>query len=95
MNHDDGIQGSNYFGGEPIRTVAEERVGIFKNGKTAGKDEVTGEMVKGGGDKMVAWVWRLCNIAFEKVRCLKMEIAVIVPLYKGKGEKTGYGAQNK
>ena len=25
-------------------------MGKFKNGKVAGKDEVTGEMIKGGGD---------------------------------------------
>ena len=30
-----------------------------------GKDEVTGEMVKGGGDIVVDWIWRLCNMAFE------------------------------
>ena len=22
-------------------------------------------MIKGGGDKVVDWIWRLCNIAFE------------------------------
>ena len=37
------------------------RVGKLKNGK----DEITGEMLKGGGDRVVDWIWRLCNIAFE------------------------------
>ena len=37
----------------------------FKNGKAAGKDEKTGEMIKGGGDRAVDWIWRLCNMAFE------------------------------
>ena len=54
-----------------------------------GKDKITGEMIKGGGDKVVHWIWRLCNMAFksgvmpEDFRC-----TVIVPLYKGKGERT-------
>ena len=55
-------------------TILEERagraevavkVGKLKNGKEAGMDEITGEMVKGGGDKLVGWIWRLCNMTFE------------------------------
>ena len=42
-------------------------MGKFKNGNAAGKDEVTGEMIKGVGD-MVDCIWRLCNIVF--VMCL-------------------------
>ena len=38
------------------------RVGKFKNGKAAGKDEITGEMIKGGGDKEVDCIWRLCIV---------------------------------
>ena len=38
--------------GEPVR------VGKLKN-------EVTGEMIKGGFDRVVDWIWALCNIAFE------------------------------
>ena len=46
-----GVQRGNYFGGEPIRrTKVEVRVGKLKNGKAVGKDEVTGEMIKGGND---------------------------------------------
>ena len=41
------------------------RVGKLKNGKAAGKDEITGEMIKGGGDTVVDWIWRLCNMTFE------------------------------
>ena len=40
-------------------------VGKLKNGKAAGRDEVTGEMVKGGGDTVVDWIRRLCNMGFE------------------------------
>ena len=62
----DGIQRGNYFGGEPIRRAEiEVRVGKLKNGKATGKDEITGEMIKDGGDRVVDWIWRLCNMAFE------------------------------
>ena len=40
------------------------RVGKLKNGKAAVKDEITREMIKGGGDRVVHWIWRLCNISF-------------------------------
>ena len=29
------------------------------------EDEVTEEMVKGEGDVVVDWIWKLCNMAFE------------------------------
>ena len=38
----------------------------FRNGKVAGKDEVAGEMVKGGIEMVVNWIWRLCNVVFER-----------------------------
>ena len=50
-----------YFGEEPIRRMeVEVRVGKLKNGKSAGKDDVTGEM-----KKVVDWIWSLCNMAFK------------------------------
>ena len=58
-----GIQRGNYFRGELIRkTEVEVTVGKLKNGKTANKDKVTGEMVKGGGDMGLDWIWRLCSM---------------------------------
>ena len=41
------------------------RVRKLKNGKAASKDEITGEMIKSGGDKVVDWIWKLCKMAFE------------------------------
>ena len=84
----DRVRRGNYFGGEPIRIIdVEERVKKLKNGKVAGKDEVTKEMVKGGGDGVVEWIWKLCNMAFQSdVVPEDMRFAVIVPLYKSKGE---------
>ena len=35
------------------------RVRKLKNGKAASYNDATGEMVKGGGDMMVDWIWRL------------------------------------
>ena len=56
-------------------------MGRLKNGKAACKDEVTGEM---------DWIWRLWNMAFESgVVPEDWRSAVIIPLYKGKGERTG------
>ena len=65
-------------------------MGKLKNGKDAGKDEITGEMIKGGGDRVVVWIWRLCNnMIFENgVVPADWRSAVIVPLYKGKGERS-------
>ena len=30
-----------------------------------GKDEITGEIIKVGGDRVVDWIQRLCKIASE------------------------------
>ena len=86
----DGIRQGNYFGGEPTgRAEVEVRVGKLKNGKGAGKDEIAGEMIKGGGKRVVEWIWKLCNMAFESGFVPDdWRSAVIVPLYKGKGERT-------
>ena len=54
----------NYFGGKPIRrTEVKVREGKLKNEKATGKDDITGEMIKGGGDRVVDWIWRLFNMA--------------------------------
>ena len=84
----DGIRRGNYFGGKPNgRAEVEVRVDKLKNGKAAGKDEITGKMIKGGGDRVVDWIWRLCNMAFENgVVPEDWRSVVIVPLYKSKGE---------
>ena len=86
----DRVQKGKYFGGEPIRRrEVEVRVRKLKNGKAAGKDEVTGKMIKGGGNWVVEWIWRLCNMASESGVVLEeWRSAVIVPLYKCKGERS-------
>ena len=53
----DGVRRGNYFGGEPMRKIeVEERVKKLKNGRATGKDDVTGEMLKGGGDEVADWI---------------------------------------
>ena len=55
----------------------------------AGKDVIKGEMIKDVDDRMVDWIWRLCNMAFENDDVPKdWRSAVIIPLYKAKGERT-------
>ena len=41
------------------------RVGKLKNGMGPGKDEITREMVKSGGVRVMERIWSLCNMAFE------------------------------
>ena len=75
---------------EPIgRAEVEVRVGKLKNGKAVGKDKITGEIIKGGGDRVADWIWRLCNMVFESgVGPEDWRSVVIVPLYKSKGERS-------
>ena len=61
----DGTRRGNYSGGGPIeRAEVELKVGKLKNGKAASKDEITGKKINGGSDRVVDWIWRLCNMAF-------------------------------
>ena len=50
-----------------MKTEVEVRVGKLRNEKAAGKDEVTGEIEKGGTEMVVDWIWNLCNMAFESM----------------------------
>ena len=63
----DKIRRDKYFGGEPTgRDEIEVKVSKLKKGEAAGKDEITGEMKKGGGDRVVDWIWSLGNGTFER-----------------------------
>ena len=58
--HFDGIWRENYLRGEAIgRAEVEIRVGKLKTGKAAGRNEITKEMIKGGDDRVVDWIWML------------------------------------
>ena len=46
-------------------------------------------MIKGKADRVVDRIWRVSNMVFESSVVLEYwRSAVIVPLYKGKGERT-------
>ena len=59
----------------------------LKNGKTAGEDEITGEVIKGGGDRVVDWIWKLCDMDFESGIVPEDWSSMIVSLYRGKGKR--------
>ena len=67
-----------------MRTEVEVRVEKL-NVKAGCNDEVTGGMIKGGSDRVVDLIWRLCNMNFESGNVLENWIScMIVPLYKDK-----------
>ena len=41
------------------------RVGKLMNGMVIGNDEIRGEIIKGGNDRVVYWIGKLCNMVFE------------------------------
>ena len=48
-----------------------ERMKCKGSGRSILKDEITGKMIKGGGDRVGDWIWILCNMAFESSVYLK------------------------
>ena len=80
----DGVWRGNHFGGDPIvRTEVEVRVGKLRNVKAAGKDEVSGDMIKGGDDRVGDRIWRLCNRAFENVCTERLEVCCACSTVQG------------
>ena len=60
----------------------------MRSGKAAGRDWIPAECLKKGGGAMIEWLVRLldsCFVAREVPADCRM--AVIVPIYKGKGDK--------
>ena len=45
------------------------RVRKLKNGKAASMEKVTGEMIKGGGDRVVDWIWNGVTKGWKRVLC--------------------------
>ena len=75
MSGFEGVQRDKKFEGELTRrTEIEVKVKKLKNGKAVDKDEVTGKMIKGGGDRVVNWIWKLYNMAFENDIVLEAEV---------------------
>ena len=77
---------------ENNRSIAEGEVqsalGKMKAGKSPGVDGVNPECLAKGGRVIVEWLVRLFNVCFMRgVVPLDWRSAVVVPLYKGKGDK--------
>ena len=61
------------------------RVRKLKNGKAADRDEIIGEMIKGGCNRMKYWIWSLCNMVFESsIVPEDWRSSGVISLYKGK-----------
>ncbi len=59
-----------------------------KTGKAPGIDGVCGEMLKYGGGVVVDWLWKVCSLAWEEGKVPEdWKSGIVVPLYKGKGER--------
>jgi hypothetical protein len=65
----------------------------LKNGKAPGVDEVEGEIIKAGGEWLMEWVLRLFKVCWKEGTVPEeWKKAIIIPLYKGKGEKSACGS---
>ena len=73
------------IGVEDVRKVVKK----LKGGKSPGVDGITSEMLKCGGECLLEWLRRVCNVCVleEKVPNDWMR-AIIVPIYKGKGDRS-------
>ena len=66
----------------------EVAVRSMRVGKSAGRDGITAECLKQGGGAIVEWLVRLLNTCFDAGEVPEdWRMAIIVPLYKGKGDK--------
>ena len=61
----------------------------LKKGKSPGVDGITSEMLKYGGECVLEWLTRVCNVCVSEEKVPNDWIrAIIVPLYKGKGDRS-------
>ena len=80
------------------RIVESERISVeevekalkkMKSGKASGVDGVGVEMLKEGGESMIEWLVRIYNVCLEEGNVPDdWKKACVVPLYKGKGERS-------
>ena len=60
----------------------------LKKGKAPGVDGITSEMLCFGGDSVLEWLTRVCKVCLiEGVVPKDWQRGIIVPLYKGKGDR--------
>ena len=71
-------------------TVDDVRKAVkrLKKGKAPGVDGITSEMLRFGGDSVLEWLTRVCKVCVtDGVVPKEWQRGIIVPLYKGKGDK--------
>ena len=90
-----GVMGGGGRGHEQEQIKREEvakAIGNLKNGKAAGVDGITAEMLKYGGETVIEWMHKICGMAWEEGRVPgDWTKAIIVPVYKGKGSRNECG----
>jgi hypothetical protein len=74
-----------------MRSITREEVARaiqeMKNGKAAGEDEITVEMIKAGGDAALNWLWKVIKIAWTTQQIPKdWSRGTIVVIFK-KGDR--------
>jgi len=69
-----------------------EAVRKLKRGKAGGRDGITTEMLKEGGEEGILWMMRIFQVCmrYEAVP-MDWKVACVVPIYKGKGDKSECG----
>ena len=101
LNVDDGraaeltdVRGNEVNGNQEVEVEVSienvrKAVKKLKKGKAPGVDGITSEMLHFGGDSVLEWLTRVCRVCIrdERVPSDWMR-AIIVPLYKGKGDRS-------
>ena len=87
-----GLEGIHEYANEEFEVSVDDvrkAVNKLKKGKSPGVDGITSEMLKCGGECLLEWLRRVCNVCLlnEKVPNDWMR-AIIVPIYKGKGDRS-------
>ena len=68
---------------EVTREEVEHAVNKLKNGKAAGSDEIAAEVVKGGGQAMIDWLWELLREVWKTKQVpQEWKNATLIPLHK-------------
>ena len=60
----------------------------LKKGKSPGVDGITSEMLKYGGEALLEWLTKVCKVCVPEEKVPNDWLrAIVVPLYKGKGDR--------
>ena len=82
---DENTNGELEVGVEDVRKAVKK----LKKGKSPGIDGITSEMLLYGGESLFEWLTRVCNVCVSEERVPNDWMrAIIVPIYKGKGDRS-------